>query len=242
MVAGSEARRNPRVSLTTGFRLTRSFSCSPWRLKVRIWLTSCLARWAAVRICSTPSLKEGEASSRMASNSELPMMTLRMLLKSCAIPPARVPIASIFWTCLSCVSRFVFLLQRFLAFRDVAEDPEDLDFASVLNRHPGGLDVHRLPAESQNTVFAGGGGPALFPGLPDPFDRPGAVVRMHQLQIGLADQLVHAVRPEKLERRRVRILNDLIGAHDDGIRRGFNQPAVSFLALPDFRPRPACAR
>ena len=44
-----------------------------------------------------PSLAEGFTASVRSRISELPMITLRMLLKSWAIPPASVPMASIFW-------------------------------------------------------------------------------------------------------------------------------------------------
>ena len=41
---------------------------------------------------------------RSRSRSRLPMMTPSILLKSCAMPPVRLPIASIFWAWCSCAS------------------------------------------------------------------------------------------------------------------------------------------
>ena len=55
-----------------------------------------------------------------AARSLAPMMTVRMLLKSCAMPPASRPIASIFCDCRSSASRSRSAFSRVLALGDVA--------------------------------------------------------------------------------------------------------------------------
>ena len=101
MLRGSEAESRLKVSRTTSATFTASNPTWDGRLKARICRTSWLPRWLALstrnrsRVISEPS---GE--SRRASSAEF-RMVVRMLLKSCAMPPASVPMASIFWDCSS---------------------------------------------------------------------------------------------------------------------------------------------
>jgi hypothetical protein len=71
---------------------------------------------AAARIswsCAEPGLPSARSS---ADNSAWPMMAPRMLLKSWAIPPAKVPMASIFWAWRSWPSsRFRAVMSRSMA-------------------------------------------------------------------------------------------------------------------------------
>ncbi len=55
---------------------------------------------------------EGESSSR--ASSEWPRTAMRMLLKSCAIPPARIPRLSSFCVCCICRSSFILSSSIFL--------------------------------------------------------------------------------------------------------------------------------
>ena len=108
MVAGMEARSRRQASLTTGvMRMLRRWPMD-WRLKARIWETRSLARVPARLIactCSSTSAKviggpmgglpPGSLGGRRnSSRSALPRMAPRMLLKSWAMPPARVAMAS----------------------------------------------------------------------------------------------------------------------------------------------------
>ena len=108
MVAGSDARMKSTVSLTMDLRLSRIFSCRVCRLNARICLTRSLARWDAPMMLARVSRDESRAASVSSSISAPPMITPRMLLKSCAIPPASVPSASIFCACRSWASSFSF--------------------------------------------------------------------------------------------------------------------------------------
>ena len=77
---------------------------SAFRLSVRILDTSCRARSVAVQM----SVSRGDTSPlsfvSMRNSSALPRMAARMLLKSWAMPPASVPMASNLWLCRSCAS------------------------------------------------------------------------------------------------------------------------------------------
>ena len=81
-------------------RLKASICCTNSRLRV-------LAFSISSRLSSTPGLP---AISRRAS-STFPRMAASALLKSCAIPPASVPIASIFWDSTNCASRAMRLIS-----------------------------------------------------------------------------------------------------------------------------------
>ena len=65
------------------------------------------ARSAALRICFTSSARGSVESNPSMMISVLSLITVRRLLKSCAIPPASRPTASIFCDCLNCSSRFL---------------------------------------------------------------------------------------------------------------------------------------
>ncbi len=85
-IALTSTGRSPR-----GSRRANASSCA----------VSALARKVASRICST-SASKGCPGVRLSSiSSRLPPITVRRLLKSCAMPPASLPIASIFWLCRS---------------------------------------------------------------------------------------------------------------------------------------------
>ena len=104
MPAGSSERSRRSASSTTGCSGWRCRACVWRRLKARIcctsWRARTAARWISVRLsCATWS---GPTSSR--ARVRLPRMAASRLLKSCATPPARVPMASIFCTSRSCVS------------------------------------------------------------------------------------------------------------------------------------------
>ena len=93
-----------RFSVTTAFR-SRTFGASIcFRLKASSWRVSEVARSAAVAISFAGPRSVGSGPSRSSRNSEYPEITIRRLLKSCAMPPASRPIASIFCDCRSCCS------------------------------------------------------------------------------------------------------------------------------------------
>ncbi len=87
------------------------------RLKAR----SCLVRDAALSpaflVSSIPLRKDSSLMTSINASWALPMMTVSRLLKSCATPPARVPIASIFWACRNCSSSFVCSVISFTIVR-----------------------------------------------------------------------------------------------------------------------------
>ena len=66
------------------------------RLNASSWPVSSAARVAAFSTCSSISPPSGSFSSRRRSSTAYPVMIVNRLLKSCAIPPASLPTASIF--------------------------------------------------------------------------------------------------------------------------------------------------
>ena len=72
--------------------------------KARSLLVSSSACPAAFCIVSRRSRRGSPSFSDIIPSWTFPDMTVRILLKSCAIPPARRPMASIFWACSSCRS------------------------------------------------------------------------------------------------------------------------------------------
>ena len=74
------------------------------RLKARSWWVSRVARSAAFRISTTSARRGSLVSRSVRRNSVLAPITVSRLLKSCAMPPASCPTASIFCDCRSCSS------------------------------------------------------------------------------------------------------------------------------------------
>jgi len=106
MVVGMEDLSNARASLTIVPILTGFNSPPLFRLKARICFVKSLARRQAIRISCRFCRAGFHSGTSSIASSELPRMIPRILLKSCAIPPARVPTDSILWACRSCVSSF----------------------------------------------------------------------------------------------------------------------------------------
>ena len=105
IVVGMLARSRRSDSSTTGPRSIDCRRCSCCRLNVRICRTSSVARSVA---CATASrcACTGASSGRCSrARSMWPPIAVRMLLKSCAIPPASVPMASSFCERRTCSSR-----------------------------------------------------------------------------------------------------------------------------------------
>ena len=92
--------------------ICRRLNASSWRLSEA---PCCAAFWIASR-SSRESLPGGASSSRI---SEKPRMAVRMLLKSCATPPARWPMLSIRCTCCSACS----IRRRSVTSRPVSRTP-----------------------------------------------------------------------------------------------------------------------
>ena len=85
--------------LTTSF-MSRRRGCITWRrLKVNNWRVNPAARSAAWMICWDDRFEAGLKLPPAPSSDAWPWITVRILLKSCATPPASWPIASIFWAC-----------------------------------------------------------------------------------------------------------------------------------------------
>lgn len=103
-LGGSVARSSWTVSSTTG--------CSAWqvntagwrRLNDRMRCTMSRARSPALVISSMQACTAAGSPWRSRASAALPRMAATMLLKSCAMPPAMVPSASIFCDSRSCVS------------------------------------------------------------------------------------------------------------------------------------------
>ncbi len=102
---GKAPRNRVHESASTVHTLTRVRSTGCWRLNARIWRTSSRPRRAAVLISCRLSREAASGGRSCRARSALPRMAARMLLKSCATPPASVPSASIFWDCASCACR-----------------------------------------------------------------------------------------------------------------------------------------
>ena len=84
------------MSDTASFRSRTTGRAGCRRLNARSCRTSAVARSAAPRMSSTNS-GAGSSSGFMATSSALPRITVRRLLKSWAMPPARRPRLYIFW-------------------------------------------------------------------------------------------------------------------------------------------------
>src|SRR5659263_621408 len=97
-------RRSFSRSVTTRFKSRLTGSMIWRRAKVRSCRVSTDARSALPRIWTRSATACGSVLIRRFSISPNPMITVNALLKSCAIPPARVPTASIFWAILTCFS------------------------------------------------------------------------------------------------------------------------------------------
>ena len=134
--AGKVARNSAAASRISGAsgRIER---CCGWRrLKARICCTRLRARVAAFWICSRLSAAGCVGSSSSRASATLPRIAARMLLKSWAMPPARVPTASSFCdsrSCASSVRRFVSDCRRELMSRRKAVNslPESI-FRTVI--------------------------------------------------------------------------------------------------------------
>ena len=88
------------------FKLTGSMT---WRrAKVSSCRVNVAARSAQRRISSRSCNACSSPAILMRRSSPNPTIPVRALLKSCAMPPARVPTASIFWAVLSCLSNSAF--------------------------------------------------------------------------------------------------------------------------------------
>ena len=77
------------------------------RPKARSWRVRAVAFPEAFRISSISSRNGLSLSTSINANWALPMMVVSRLLKSWATPPARVPMASIFWAWRSWVSNLL---------------------------------------------------------------------------------------------------------------------------------------
>ena len=98
MEAGRDGRNSLMHSLTRAPREKGTgVSVLFLRLMFRIWSTRFAARLVASIICLSESSTGSFGGNCDMASSAWSMMGLRMLLKSCAIPPASVPMASIFW-------------------------------------------------------------------------------------------------------------------------------------------------
>ena len=116
MVAGKEARNSLRDSLTRGPSSIKTCFRSVWRLMVRICFTRSEARLLDFSTWSRYGrMGLSSANSRWAISLNM-MMGVRMLLKSWAMPPASVPMASIFWACRSWDSSLAFSSSASLYF------------------------------------------------------------------------------------------------------------------------------
>ncbi len=98
MVEGSVERSSLQASRTSSGSATGRRAPRCPRLKVSIWPISSRARCAECCARSRYLPRRASASSdwRSAASARLPRIPCRMLLKSCAMPPVRWPIASIF--------------------------------------------------------------------------------------------------------------------------------------------------
>ena len=97
------------VSVTISLRFTGEMRTSRLRLKVSSCPVRAAARSPARRMSSVSSTARCDSPSvSAASNSAQPLMTVRRLLKSWAIPPASRPTASSFAACRSCCSSLAF--------------------------------------------------------------------------------------------------------------------------------------
>jgi hypothetical protein len=86
---------------TRSFKFMGTGAMTCFRAKASNWPTSSAERWPA-SVISCKGVKRGSAGSSVASAcSALPRMTVNMLLKSCATPPASRPTDSSFCACLS---------------------------------------------------------------------------------------------------------------------------------------------
>ena len=114
MAGGRVTRSRRSVSCTTSASDTAVRCGGSLRLKVRICRTRSRARRPALSISSRlSSTGEPGAQSALAS-STLPRMAPRMLLKSCAMPPAMVPTACILCDSRSCASSSLRCASAFL--------------------------------------------------------------------------------------------------------------------------------
>lgn len=99
MVEGIAARSSGTASSTTVRRRIERTSRVDRRLKTSIWRTVSRARWLAITMLSRSARRRVPSAASSRAASATPRMDPMMLLKSWAIPPARVPMASSFSAC-----------------------------------------------------------------------------------------------------------------------------------------------
>ena len=92
-------RSMPPISCTMVLRFTSRGCMTCFRLYARSWRTSPAARCAARPISWISSRRGSAMPVSDSSSSVLPRIAVSRLLKSCAIPPASCPTASIFCAC-----------------------------------------------------------------------------------------------------------------------------------------------
>ena len=100
MPSPSNRSSRPSVSSTIESRSVGSGSSTCWRLNASNCVVSAEACSAAVSICASFSRVTLGSGAESAIPAAL-RITIRRLLKSCATPPARLPIASSFCACRS---------------------------------------------------------------------------------------------------------------------------------------------
>ena len=114
IAGGSVTRSRRSVSCSTSASATLVRWAGSLRLKARIWRTKSRARRPAFSI-STKLSYAGESGPQSAlASSALPKMALKILLKSCAKPPAIVPTACILCDSRSCASSSLRCASAFL--------------------------------------------------------------------------------------------------------------------------------
>jgi hypothetical protein len=217
-----------------------------WRLKARIWRTSSRPRRAAVLISCRLSRAGCPGSRSWRARSALPRMAARMLLKSCATPPASVPSASIFCDCASCCSSARCCCLRLLERGDVDEGEHHMAQAAqgvVLGVGVAQRPAHLLVADADaahHQLFTGCPWPAPARTAP----RAGAIgwpsSRMQrQCAIGRTAALFPRPRPaQETARRRVHPTQAAVGPeHHHPAPRLIHQRTRLGLALGHGLPR-----
>ena len=117
------------------------FNIVGWIICLRLNASSWLVRWLplspAFLISSTGSYRGSSFSILICASWALPIIVVRMLLKSCATPPARTPIASIFWACRNCsFSLFSSVMSQKIPIMPVTSPCPSLTGAFTVWTHP----------------------------------------------------------------------------------------------------------
>ena len=199
--------------------ICRRLNASSWRLSEA---PCCAAFWMASR-SSRVSLPGAASSSRI---SEKPRMAVRMLLKSCATPPASWPMLSIRCTCCSACS----MRRRSVTSRPVSRTPP-------MSVRPARLvtpisSSRQSPLRGRTRSWCACSGPPRRSAPRRNASVVAGVLGVHDVEAPAADQLARQVVEQVADRRADVADDERVVDHHDDVGDVLEEELRPLLALP----------